>query len=1007
MAEDIRQLDLDTFRDRFASKGERSHWVSPEELADSDSFMAMVSEEFPQQALPLADGLPRRDFMKLMGSSLALAGLTGCMRPPEKIVPYVNQPESIVPGKPQFFATAMTLGGVATGLLVESHMGRPTKVEGNPDHPGSLGATDVFAQASVLDLYDPDRSRAVRHLGAITTWTDFLGALGTEMQKAKGAGGAGFALLTEAVTSPTLGEQMRRFLAAYPSARWYQFEPHGRDNILEGARMALGTDANTVYSFDKADVVVSLDADFLASGPGSVRHARDFMSRRRIRKGTTSANRLYCVETMVSPTGTAADHRLRLKPSDVEAFAFALGAALGVVSGESMSGSAQAWLEAVARDLDANRGRSIVIAGPDQPAEVHAIAHAINHALGNVGATVRHTDPLEASPVIGRESIRQLVSDIQAGVVSSLVIVGGNPVFNAPADLEFVAALEKVPFRAHMSSHYDETSEHCHWHVPFAHYLESWSDARAFDGTVSIVQPLIAPLYNGRSAHELLAVLTDDANSPHEIVRSYWRDARPGIDFEKSWHGWLRSGVVDGTTFESRELTASAASVTPRGKSGDVELIFRPDPSLYDGRFANNSWLQELPRPVTKLTWDNAALMSAATATKLGVVGNRSLPGEGVERTIHYWSKNAPMIEVTHEGRKIKVPVWVVPGHADDAITLHTGYGRTRAGEVASKGRGFATYSIRVSGAMSWTPVSVAAAEGDYQLACTQLHHVIPDERDVVRSGTLQDFIAKPALADVHEGPHSGEMSLYPKWTTETGYSWGMSIDTTVCTGCNACVIACHSENNIAIVGKEQVLVGRELHWLRIDTYFKGSPENPTVTVNQPVMCQHCENAPCEPVCPVQATSHSTEGINEMTYNRCVGTRYCANNCPYKVRRFNYFQYSDWKSDSLKLMRNPDVTVRSRGVMEKCTFCVQRVNAARIEAEKDGRKIRDGEVVTACQASCPTEAIVFGDIEDPGTRVSMLKSEPHDFRVLEEVNTRPRASYLGAVRNKNPEITEA
>jgi molybdopterin-containing oxidoreductase family iron-sulfur binding subunit len=1007
MAEDIRQLDLDSFRDRFASKSERSHWMSPEELADEDSFMAMVSEEFPQQAVPLADGVGRRDFMKLMGSSLALAGLTGCMRPPEQIIPYINQPENLVPGKPQFFATAMTLGGVATGLLVESHMGRPTKVEGNPDHPGSLGATDVFAQASVLDLYDPDRSRAVRHTGNITTWTDFLGALGSEMQKAKDARGAGFAILTEPVTSPALGGQMRKFLTLYPSARWYQYEPHGRDNILEGARMALGTYANTVYSFDKADVVVSLDSDFLASGPGSVRYARDFMSRRRIRKGTTKANRLYCVETMVSPTGSAADHRLRLKPSDVEKFAFALGAALGVTSGEKLGGEQQAWLEALARDLGAHPGRSIVIAGPDQPAEVHALAHAINGKLGNAGSTVIHTDPLEASPVIGRESIRQLIADINAEKVSTLLIVGGNPVFNAPVDLDFSAALEKVPFRTHLSLHYDETSELCHWHVPLTHYLESWSDARAFDGTVSIVQPLIAPLYNGRNPHELMAVLTDDANSPHEIVRSHWREQKPGLDFEKSWHTWLRDGVVEGTALEARNLPARADSVSPRGKAGAIELLFRPDPAVHDGRFANNGWLQELPKPVTKLTWDNAALMSAATATRLGVVGNRSLPGEGVEKTIHYWSKNAPMIEIFVQGRTLEVPVWVVPGHADDAITLHTGYGRTRGGDVASKGKGFDAYAIRGTDAMSWSVVEVAAAPGDYKLACTQLHHVIPDSRDIVRSGTLEEFSANPALADVHEGPHGGDMSLYPPWKSETGYSWGMSIDTTVCTGCNACVIACHSENNIAIVGKEQVLIGRELHWMRIDTYFKGSPDNPSVAVNQPVMCQHCENAPCEPVCPVEATSHSTEGINEMTYNRCVGTRYCANNCPYKVRRFNFFQFADWKTESLKLMRNPDVTVRSRGVMEKCSFCVQRINAARIESEKDGRRIRDGEVVTACQASCPTQAIVFGDIEDPKTRVSLLKDEPHDFKVLEDVNTRPRASYLGAIRNKNPEITEA
>ncbi|MBI2214003.1 MAG: TAT-variant-translocated molybdopterin oxidoreductase [Acidobacteria bacterium] len=1010
MAENTKHLDLDTFRTRFDAKVERTHWMSLHELGDEESFFASVSEEFPQQAIPLQEGVDRRDFVKLMGSSLALAGLAGCTVPKEKIVPYVRQPEAIVPGKPQFFATAMTLGGVATGLLVESHMGRPTKIEGNPDHPGSMGATDVFAQASILGLYDPDRAKTVRQLGNISTWTNFLGALGTELKPLKDAQGAGLAILTEPVTSPTLGAQMRALLAALPKAQWHQWEPHGRDNALEGARVAFGGSfASTWYALDKADVVVSLDSDFLASGPGSVRYANDFMSRRRIRRGTSAANRLYVVETMPTPTGSAADHRLPLKPSEVESFAFALAAAFGAGPGAKLDDAHEAFLRSVVKDLEAARGRCVVIAGADQPATVHALAHAINATLGNAGTTVFHAEPADAVPAIGHESLRQLAADMTAGTVKVLLMVGVNPAYDAPADLGFAAALDKIPFRASLSMYFDETAELCHWHVPQTHYLESWGDARAFNGAASIVQPLIAPLYQGRDAIELFAILLDDANMPYDIIRNYWKSQRPGIDFETAWNKWLRDGVIEGTAFVPKAMTVALGAIAPGAKTGEYEICFRPDPAVWDGRFANNGWLQELPKPMTKLTWDNAALMSPATATKLGLVGDRGLPGEGNERNLHLWSRRAPMVEIKAGNRTLRAAAWVVPGHPDDAITLHTGYGRTRGGSVATpkeaaKGGGFNAYTLRSLDGLGHAVASVGMASGDYQLACTQLHHVMPDEREIVRSGTLEDFVKNPALAEAHNGPHSGEMSLYPKWESETGYAWGLAVDTTVCTGCNGCVIACHAENNIAIVGKPQVMMGRELHWMRIDTYYKGSPASPELTINQPLMCQHCENAPCEPVCPVEATSHSTEGLNEMTYNRCVGTRYCANNCPYKVRRFNYFQFSDWDTESLKLMRNPDVTVRSRGVMEKCSLCVQRINSARIDAEREGRRVRDGEIRTACQAACPTQAIVFGDIADPNSLVSKLKAEPHSYRVLEEVNTNPRTSYLGAVRNKNKEI---
>jgi len=988
MTEKAKELDLSGFRKRITAANGREYWQSLEELSKEEGFEDYLSQEFPQGAEQFKTTVDRRDFVKLMGASVAMAGLTACDRPIEKIVPYVRQPEDLIPGKPMYFATSMTLHGSALGLLVESHMGRPTKIEGNPDHPSSLGSTDLFAQGAILNLYDPDRSQTVRYLGNITTWSDFQSALTTALETQKGSGGAGLRILTEHVISPTLGDQLQRVGELFPNAGWHQYEPAGRDNEREGTQMALGSPASTVYRFSEADLVVSLGSDFMTRGPAGVRYSREISEKRKVRSGKTMTNRLYVIESTPSCTGAVADHRLPLRESEIETFAGSIAAGFGLASAvPQASAEHAAILGAIVSDLQAHRGRSIVIAGEEQPAHVHALVHAINGALGNVGRTVIYTAPIEVQPVNGLRSIRQLTADMNAGSVELLLILGGNPVFNAPSDLQFHKALEKIRVRAHLSSHYDETSELCQWHVPEAHFLESWSDTRAYDGTASIVQPLIAPLHNGRSAHEILATVINDANSPYDILRGYWQTRATG-DFETWWRRVLHSGFIPDTASAVRGGSPVAPTVVPqRVEQRGMEVVFRYDPTIYDGRFANNGWLQELPKPLLKTTWDNVVLVSPATATRLGVA-------------------NEDVLELSFRGGRISIPVWISPGHANEVLTVHYGYGRPRAGNVGTR-VGVNAYLIRTTEAFDIARgVAVRKTGRKYEIASTQGHHSL-EGRDILRNGTLAELAKNPSLVPYGEHDHKvmGGPTLYPAFKYD-GYAWGMAIDTSICTGCSACVLACVSENNIPVIGKKQIRAQREMHWLRIDRYYSGDPSNPQI-LHQPMLCQHCENAPCEPVCPVQATTHSEEGINEMTYNRCVGTRYCSNNCPYKVRRFNFLEYNDWKTPSLKLMRNPDVTVRSRGVMEKCTYCIQRVKYVRIEAEKQDRKVRDGEIITACQQACPTGAIVFGNINDKEAAVSKWKAETHNFGVLAELNTQPRTSYLATVRNPNPEIAPA
>jgi MoCo/4Fe-4S cofactor protein with predicted Tat translocation signal len=997
-------LNLAALRARLAGRRGKEYWRSLEELAETADFQDLLRHEFPQGADMWDETISRRGFLKVMGASLAMAGLTGCSltSPQEKIVPYVNKPDAVVPGVPLFFATAMPLGGYATGLLVRSNEGRPTKVEGNPDHPASLGATDVYAQASILSLYDPDRSQAVLKDGQPSTWEDFVAALNGAVEAQRGKSGAGLRILTETVTSPTLIAQIQTLLQQFPQAKWYQHEPGSGDGARGGAQLAFGQPVNTIYNFNQANVVVSLDSNFMLAVPGRVPYARGFMAGRLVRDGRKQMNRLYVVESTPTITGAQADHRLPLKAATIEAFARALAQALGVNAGggAAPAGVPADWIPALVKDLQANRGKSIVIAGEEQPAAVHALAHAINATLDNAGATVTYTAPAEANPADHVAGLRELAGDLAGGAVELVIMLGGNPAYTAPADIGFADALSKVGFRAHLGLHADETAALSNWHIPAAHYLESWGDARAFDGTVAIIQPLIAPIWGGKTAHDLVAALLGQNTSGYDAVRAYWQDQHgsTGDAFESFWRTSLNKGVVENTALPAASVSLNSAALATSSAAPaeqGLEISFRLDPSIWDGRFANNGWLQELPKPLTTLTWDNVAMLSPKLAEQQGL-------------------QSGDVIELSYKGRKISAPVWIMPGQPDDSVAVTLGYGRSKAGSVGN-GAGFNAYALRTADAPGFGGgLTIGKVGGGYVLANTQKHYTL-DGRDLVRHATLEAYLQNPNF--VHESGEGGaestggelipgakEPSLYPQYPYN-GNKWGMVIDTQACIGCNACVIACQSENNIPVVGKDQVSNSREMHWLKIDTYYEGGLDNPQ-TLFQPRMCQHCENAPCEVVCPVQATVHDSEGLNAMIYNRCVGTRYCSNNCPYKVRRFNFLQYSKNDIPVIQLSYNPQVTVRNRGVMEKCTYCVQRIAAARIDSDRENRPIADGEVVTACQQSCPTNAIVFGNLNDTGSQVAKLKAQELSYGLLEDLNTRPRTSYMPRVRNPNPEIKE-
>jgi molybdopterin-containing oxidoreductase family iron-sulfur binding subunit len=1023
------KLDLAAIREKLSKATGPTYWRSLEELAEEPGFDEVMHREFPRLASEWPEGCSRRDFLRLAGASLALAGLAGCTKQPlEPIVPYVVQPERIVLGRPLYFATAFPVSGIARPIIVKSMEGRPIKVEGNPQHGANLGAADAHSQASVLGLYDPDRSQTINSNGAVRPWGTLQATIRAALTQQQASGGAGLRFLTETVTSPTLASQIAAVLKQFPNAKWHQYEPVNRDNVKAGAQMAFGQVVDTIYHFDKADAIFSLDADFLSPTglPGFQRYARDFTSRRKMQP-SVEMNRLYVVETTPSLTGAKADHRLPMRSDEISSVARVIAAQLGVTWERASGGTEeqhiwhaieQAQFKAmkavpgglltaspfeisVFNDLKQHRGASLVVVGDPQPPEVHALAHTINQALGNVGQTLTYVDPIEANPVGQTASLRELVADMDAGKVQIFAIIGGNPAYNAPADLGFADKLSKAGLTIHLGMYDDETSALCQWHVPEAHPLETWSDACAYDGTISIIQPLIAPLFNGRSAHEFMAVFTQQPEqSSYDVVRGYWRSQFKGTDFESTWRKWLHDGFIAGSESKPRAVTPGRLhlpGIEP-GPHVVLDIVFQPDPSVYDGRWANNGWLQELPKPLTKLTWDNAVLIPDPRA-------ERYVPRGGVQ-DVH----PGDVVEIEHRGRKLRAPVLAMPGQAEGSITLVMGYGRRRGGSNASN-RGYNAFQLRTSDA-PWIAngTSIRFVAENYPLARTQNHQVIANEtaigetikRAPVREATLAEFTANPRFAQEMKEKPAGDDTLYPPYEYNE-YKWGMSIDLNSCVGCNACLVACQAENNISVVGKDQVRRERHMNWLRLDAYNEGDLANPR-TIFQPVPCMQCENAPCELVCPVGATTHSSEGLNDMVYNRCVGTRYCSNNCPYKVRRFNFFLFSDWSTPTLKLLHNPDVTVRSRGVMEKCTYCIQRITRARIDSEKEQRKIRDQEIQTACQQACPAEAIVFGDLNDKNSKVARLQAGPRNYGLLAELNTRPRTTYLAAVRNPNPEL---
>ncbi|HKF47417.1 MAG TPA: TAT-variant-translocated molybdopterin oxidoreductase, partial [Terracidiphilus sp.] len=947
-------------------KGKR-YWRSIDELTGTPEFEQAVQREFPAAAQEWLDPVSRRGFMKIMGASMALAGLAGCTKQPdEPIYPYIKQPEDLVLGNANYFASAHPFVTGAVPTLVKSDEYRPVKVDGNPEHPYNHGGSDVFTQGILLDLYDPDRSQHTMFQGENRQWAEFAEQFRDAVSASKD--GTGIYFLSATVTSPTLARQWAEVQKAYPKAKLAQYDP-----AVAGTPLAAGNTPQ--YVLADADVVVSLDADFLsgAAYPGFHKLVRDYAQRR---KTPNNLNRVYAVESSPTTTGFKAEHRLLLRASEVPAFTAALAAALGVAGASApnyaWTAEQQKFLASLAKDLKAHGGKSAVIPGLYQDPSVAELAMAINQALGNIGKTVLvSSQPLNPVPSDQIADLKSLVSDLNAGKVDWLVILNANPIYTAPADLEFATAFGKAKTVVHLGSHVDETGQVSHWHIPSAHVLESWSDARSYDGTVSIVQPLIDPLYGGKSAHDVLQSLTNEPmKSAYEAVRDTWRPVIKG-DFEAGWRKALHDGWIADTAFDTKGGgQAALKSQVPAPASKDaIEIIFRPDPNIYDGRWSNVGWLQELPKPVTNLSWDNAAIMSGATLTKLNL-------------------EEDDIVEISVGGRKVKAPVIVAPGHPDNSVTVYLGYGREFAGRVGS-GQGFNAYLIRPSWAPFYATGTIKKLDGKWGLAITKSHYQDhrgaaaggsghPNDslegvealgpRGIIRYATVDEYKAHPGFAN--EGHETTDMgtSLFPNWTYKDN-AWGMSVDMASCTGCNACIVSCYAENNIPVVGKQQVRIGRNMQWLRIDTYFEGDLAAPKAHL-QPMLCQHCENAPCEQVCPVGATVHTPEGVNLMVYNRCVGTRYCSNNCPYKVRRFNFLLYSDYETESLKLMRNPDVSVRSRGVMEKCSYCVQRITAAKIEADKENRGIRDGEIVTACQQSCPAGAITFGNINDKGSRVA-------------------------------------
>lgn len=970
--------DLATLRIASASRGP---WRSLDELIGTAEFQRFVEAEFPAFAERMALTVDRRTMLKLMGASLSLAGLMACSEA-ERIVPYVRQPENVIPGQPLYYATALSSDGYGIGAVVESHEGRPTKVEGNPDHPASRGATDAIMQAAVLSLFDPERSRTPLKQGEPASYEGFLKEIAGLAGGWGGSGGKGLALLVEATTSPTTKAQLNALRVRYPDLRVYRHDPLAAGSGAQAAAKLFGKPLTPIYHFDRADVIVGLDADFLGEGPGRLAYAHDFANRRRVRKSTDTMSRLYVIESTPTITGAAADHRRAVRPGAVEGIAAVLDAALR--GDKSVAGSSPlelTWVSALADDLRTAGRNALVVPGAHQTPIVHAAAFAINARLGGIGNTLEFIEPPDIMPNDG--DLVMLCKAIATGSVETAVVLGSNPLHTAPSDTDVRKAFSKLKLLVHWGLYRDETAFLAHWHLPAAHELEGWSDIRGYDGTASIVQPLIQPLFGGKNLHQLLAALGGEYEADEQaLVRETWKS----MD-EPAWRKALRDGVVPNSAAATVHVTVPADIGVPSRQAtvaDRLEVRFVADPWLRDGRHANSSWLQELPRPLSKLVWGNAALISPATAQRLGLV-------------------NGQIVSMARNGKDLDAPVWITPGQPDETVTLSLGFGR-KIGSVAALAGGYDAFAVRTAGTPWFADDLVLTARDGSTRVITTQHHQAMEGRPIVRRTTLDMFKRNPHF--VRENvPAAPSESLYPDWTYAQE-AWGMAIDQSACIGCMACVSACQAENNIPTVGPDEAARGHEMHWLRIDRYYEGTIDYPDIYF-QPVPCMHCEKAPCEVVCPVNATTHTHDGLNAQVYNRCIGTRYCSQNCPYKVRRFNFLGYQDFDKVSAgpqQAVHNPDVTVRSRGVMEKCTYCVQRISEKRIRAQIGNREIADDEVVTACQQACPTQAISFGDLSKKGSKVVREKSTPHNYALLEELNTRPRTTYLGKITNPNSRI---
>ncbi len=978
------------------------YWRSLDQLADTPEFRTWVEREFPDDAAAVLDGNSRRTMLKIMAASFGLAGLAACSRPEYRLAPQARGREDYIPGAPYNYTSAFALGGHAAGIVVQTNEGRPSKIEGNPDHPASLGAATALAQASLLSVYDPDRSKAVLEGGKESSWEKFEAAV-----KGLSLGdGSGLRFLSGTVVSPTLDSLRAEALKKWPKAKWVEYESIARDNERAGAMLAFGQAVNLHPQFDKAKVILSLDYDFLGADYPTPLATKLFSKNRHVdtEADLEKISRLYVVESQFSLTGANAEHRLRMQGGEVQKFAADLSAALGASpSGGTTSGDKRGrFLAALTKDLKAAGKEALVVAGPRQPAIVHALAHQMNQTLG--AATVTYTKASSTDRVdSGVDALKTLTGEMTGGQVTALIILGGNPAYTAPADLQFGAALAKIANSIYLGAEDDETAAAAKWHLPEAHYLEVWGDAQSTDGTVAIQQPMIEPIFGGKSAIEVMAVLLDSKDRKGlDLVKNFWAATWPAATKENTWRKTLNDGVIAGTQVAEVKVSVDSKRIqaAPAPAASGIEVGFVPSATTWDGRFANNAWMQEAPDPITKLVWTNVALISPAMGREKG------------------W-KDGDMVALTRGNMKLEAAVMVQPGHADNAVTIALGYGRPRAGSVGTN-VGYNAGLIRTSDSFWFGQGFAIAATGAKEiLASTQEHgsmeepqmvaSIKPRYRPLVRETTIEEYKKNPkAIEEQSEVPELD--SVYPQLKWE-GLQWGMAIDLGACTGCNACVVACQAENNVPSVGKDQVLRGREMHWIRMDRYYVGSVDDPRA-VEQPIPCMQCENAPCENVCPVQATTHSPEGLNDMAYNRCVGTRYCSNNCPYKVRHFNFL---DWHKNFLERRRiepelmqmvyNPDVTVRMRGIMEKCTYCVQRIQEARIATKTDNRREFTGEgVVTACQQTCPADAISFGNINDPNSKVAKLKKQERNYAMLAELDVRPRTTYLGRLRNPNPEL---